>query len=332
MAGQLTAFDIGESMVKIVSVSGGQVKKGVCAQMPDNLVSDGVILFNDAMADTLKATLSSAGMGKGKSAVILPDRLVFSRNVAVPPMTEAQLRYNLPFEFKDYLTQEKSQYYFDYSVQEILKEGEEPKEMRLFACATLKQTIEQYRTVLRLAGCKLVNAIPEEVAYGSLVARYIEGRPEEADLDYCLVDVGYRGLRMYIYRGSEFRNRRTVDLGLYDLEREISESRGVDIHVAHTHLMTDYQQAQTLDASQELYNRMAVEIMKSVNFYNYNNRDRSLHRICLCGGGGAILPLREAIARMTDLEIMPVSDMIPGADKLEEPWLYARAVGCALQK
>ena len=72
MAGQLTAFDIGESMVKIVSVSGGQVKKGVCAQMPDNLVSDGVIHFNDAMADTLKATLSSAGMGKGKSAVILP--------------------------------------------------------------------------------------------------------------------------------------------------------------------------------------------------------------------------------------------------------------------
>ena len=80
------------------------------------------------------------------------------------------------------------------------------------------------------------------------------------DLDYCLVDVGYRGVRMYIYRGSEFRNRRTVDLGLYDLEREISESRGVDIHVAHTHLMTDYQQAQTLDASQELYNRMAIEI------------------------------------------------------------------------
>ena len=136
MAGQLTAFDIGESMVKIVSVSGGQVKKGVCAQMPDNLVSDGVIHFNDAMADTLKATLSSAGMGKGKSAVILPDRLVFSRNVAVPPMTETQLRYNLPFEFKDYLTQEKSQYYFDYSVQEIVKEGEEPKQMRLFACAT----------------------------------------------------------------------------------------------------------------------------------------------------------------------------------------------------
>ena len=184
MAGQLTAFDIGESMVKIVSVSGGQVKKGVCAQMPDNLVSDGVIHFNDAMADTLKATLSSAGMGKGKSAVILPDRLVFSRNVAVPPMTETQLRYNLPFEFKDYLTQEKSQYYFDYSVQEIVKEGEEPKQMRLFACATLKQTVEQYRAVLRLAGCKLVNAIPEEVAYGSLVARYIEGRPEEAGLDY----------------------------------------------------------------------------------------------------------------------------------------------------
>ena len=332
MAGQLTAFDIGESMVKIVSVSGGQVKKAVCAQMPDNLVSDGVILFNDAMADTLKSTLASSGMGKGKAAVILPDRLVFARNVTVPPMTEAQLKYNLPFEFKDYLTQEKSQYYFDYSVQEIVKEGEEPKEMRLFACATLKETIEQYRTVFRLAGCKLVNAIPEEVAYGSLVARHIESHPEEGDQDYCLVDVGYRGLRMYIYRGSEFRNRRTVDLGLYNLEQEIADARGVDIHVAHTHLMTNYQDAQGLDASRELYNRMAVEIMKSVNFYNYNNRDRSLHRICLCCGGGAIAPLQEAITRMTDLEILPASALIPGADKLENPWIYARAVGCALQK
>ena len=29
---------------------------------------------------------------------------------------------------------------------------------------------------------------------------------------------------------------------------------------------------------------------------------------------------------------MNVAELIPGAEKLENPWIYARAVGCALQK
>ena len=168
MAGTITAFDIGESAVKIVTVSGGNVKKAACLELPDNLVSDGMVVYNDAMAEILRTAMSKGGISKGKAAVILPDRLVFARNVVVPPMTEAQLKYNLPFEFKDYLNQEKSRYYFDYSVQEIVSEAGEPREMRLFACATLKETIEHYRTLFRLAGCKLVNAIPEEVAFGSV--------------------------------------------------------------------------------------------------------------------------------------------------------------------
>ena len=168
MAGTTTAFDIGESAVKIVTVSGGNVKKAACLELPDNLVSDGMVVYNDAMAETLRTAMSKGGISKGKAAVILPDRLVFARNVVVPPMTEAQLKYNLPFEFKDYLNQEKSRYYFDYSVQEIVSEAGEPREMRLFACAALKETIEHYRTLFRLAGCKLVNAIPEEVAFGSV--------------------------------------------------------------------------------------------------------------------------------------------------------------------
>ena len=204
--------------------------------------------------------------------------------------------------------------------------------MRLFACATLKETIEHYRTLFRLAGCKLVNAIPEEVAFGSLVANYMDRHKGEEKQDFCLVDVGHRGLRMYIYRGSEFRNRRTVSLGLGDLEQVIADERGVDIHMAHTHLTTNYQDAQSMQQCQDIYNRMAVEIMKSVNFYNYNNRDQSLHRICLCGGGAGIAPLQEAISRTTDLELMNVAELIPSAEKMENPWIYARAVGCALQK
>ena len=65
MAGTITAFDIGESAVKIVTVSGENVKKAVCLELPDNLVSDGMVVFNDAMAETLRTAMSKGGISKG---------------------------------------------------------------------------------------------------------------------------------------------------------------------------------------------------------------------------------------------------------------------------
>ena len=245
-------------------------------------------------------------------------------------MTDGQLEYNLPFEFKDYLSQEKSQYYFDYAVQNIFKDEKgEPEQMELFACATLKTTIEAYRAMFHRAGYKLKVAKPEECAFGNLARAHAE-KIGNAQEDLCIVDIGHRGIRMYIYRNGNFRTRRAVDLGLWDLEQQIAAERGVDPHMAHTHLLGDYQQALSQESSLDLYNRMAIEIMKAVNFYNYNNREQTLQSVYLCGGGAAIVPLRETITRVTGLELMDIAQLLPGGEHLENPWLYARAVGCGL--
>ena len=146
MPNNITSFDIGESQVKVVTLSGGSVKKAVALELPDNVVSGGTVLSMDALADFLKEKLRASGPIKKDAAVILPDSLVFARNITVPPMTDAQLSYNLPFEFKDYLNQEKSRYYFDYAVQGTEKdESGEVTGLRLFACAALKKTIEDFR-------------------------------------------------------------------------------------------------------------------------------------------------------------------------------------------
>ncbi len=329
MAGQYVAFDIGEAQVKIVSFAGGKVKKAVSEELPDRLVAGGEILSMDAMGDFLKEVARKNGIGRGTAGVILPGSLVFTRNVTVPPMTDAQLAYNLPFEFKDYLTEEKSKYFFDYAVDSVKKKASgDPEEMDLFACATLKHTIEEYREMFRRAGFRLRCAIPEEAAYAAMLENYGKAHPDSADR--CIADIGHRGTRLYMYRGSRFRTKRTVELGLFDLEQKISDEKGVDIHMAHTHLMTDYQDVLSEDSSRELYNRMAVEIMKAVNFYNYNNREQSLREIYLCGGGTAVAPLQEAIRQVTDLDVHPVTELLPDTGS-EEPWLFARAVGCGLE-
>ena len=330
MPKNITAFDIGESQVKVVTLAGGTVKRAEAMELPDNVVSGGTIVSMDALADFLKEKLKSGKLTRGNAGVVLPDRLVFRRNVTVPPMTEGQLDYNLPFEFKDYLNQEKSRYYFDYAVQGVKRnEAGEPEEMELFACATLKSTIEDYRNMFHRAGFKLKEAVPEECAFGNL-ARAHARKYAGSDGDLCIVDLGHKGIRMYIYRDGNFRTRRAVDLGLWDLEQAVVSERGVDPHMAHTHLLSDYQQAQTMDAAQDLYNRMAVEIMKAVNFYNYNNREQTLRGVYLCGGGTAVEPLKTTISRVTGLELLDIAELIPGGDGLENPWLFAKCVGCGL--
>ncbi len=325
MGEKLVAFDIGESQVKLVYYDGKQAKRAVCAPLPDNLVLNGEIISMDAMADFLRSVARQNSIPRTSCAVILPDSLVFTRNVDVPAMTDAQLAYNLPYEFKDYLRQEKSDYYFDYAVyDQVSDETGKMVELKLFACATLKKTIEEYRAMFRRAGFRLKVAIPEEVAYSAIMRTHTDYSG-----DTCFVDIGYSSTRMQFLRGDVFSTRRTINFGMRDLIASIADECNVDAHMAYEYLRSNYEGVVSAPASIAIYRNMAVEIMKAINFYNYNNREQMLSRIYLCGGGAAIAPLRDAIAETTNLEIRSASELLPMQTQIAEPLLFVKALGCA---
>ena len=135
----------------------------------------------DAMADFLRQAARDNGIPLTNAAVVLPSTEVFTRELTMPAMTEQQLRYNLPYEFRDFLTDEKSKYYFDYSMRDILRDQDGyPTEMTLLACAMLKETAERYRAMMRRAGFKLQVLTPSECAYAGVLAAYPPHRPAPA--------------------------------------------------------------------------------------------------------------------------------------------------------
>ena len=99
---KIVGFDIGESSVKLVYFAGADLKKAVTAELPDNMVSGSRILSMDAMADFLRQTAKSNGIPLTHAALVLPSTEVFTRELVMPAMTEQQLLYNLPYEFRDY--------------------------------------------------------------------------------------------------------------------------------------------------------------------------------------------------------------------------------------
>ena len=327
--GKLIGFDVGEDSVKMAYFAGRELKKAVAVETPDAMVAGGRILSMDAMADFLKDMAKGNGIPLAGAAMVVPSTEVYTRAVTVPAMTEQQLTYNLPYEFRDFLTEEKNKYFFDYSVRRIRNDEEgRPVEMELLACAMLKSAVEEYRAMFRRAGFKLKALVPAECAYASLLQNHGQRTGAERP-ETCIVDLGYRSSNLYIYHGHEFDSRREIDIGSAQLDQLIADHCDVDIHVARNYRKSNFNSVLTADYAKELYGRIAVEVVKAVNFYNYNNRDRELTDVCFCGGDGNIAPLLDTVAERTSLKLYPADELLAGVAAPEDPWTYLCAVGGA---
>ncbi len=328
MANRMVGFDIGQREVKMVYTVKGQIKKAVSVPLPDNMVAEGVILSMDAMADFLRESAKANKIPLTNAAVILPESLVFARNAKLPVMTPGQLKFNLPYEFKDYLTLEKDKYFYDYSIYRKTEPEDAPagarEEMELFACAVLKSTIADYRAMFKRAGFKLKVAVPEEWAYVSLVqaAGLQEGTT-------CFVDLGHGKTQVHVVADGRSASKRSIPMGIHSVEECIAEEHNVDIHTARAYKQSDYEGVLGHEKCCKLYDKLGVEVLKTVNFYNYSHRDVAVQAVCLCGGGAAIPHLTDSIKNVTNLEITSPGTLMP---QLEGREVYLKAYGCAVSR
>ena len=325
----ILGFDIGACELKIAQWDGSAVRRTIIAQMPDNLVKGGAIISYAAMADFIKETAKENRLAGRDCAVILPASHAFLRRVSVPAMTVEQLQVNLPYEFRDYLTMSKDKYFYDYAVNSLDQDEEgNPSSLDLTAAAVPKEVIEEYRDMFRRAGFRLRTAIPVECAYSNLLRLHgdTEGR------EFSFLDLGHTAARLHIFTGTRFEATRIIDIGLSSVDDAIADAMGVDEHLARAYKHADHQGAQALESAVNVYNAIALDFRKAVNFYGFNNRESNLRDAWCCGGGIHISALRDAIGQAVELAIHDVSELLPpAAEGAEELSACAAAIGAAIQ-
>lgn len=326
-------IDIGERALKLAVCKDGQVRRVITREAPDNLVSDDRILSPEVAADFLKETSRQEKVKIQGGAVVLPASAVFTRTIEVPAMSHEHLMLNLPYEFRDFITQEKDKYFYDYVVLDRQdNEAGKPEQYELMGAATLKETIHEYIQMCRRAGFKLVTAIPEELAYLNIIRRY-QKQPgvSDSDREYCFIDIGHNAVKLHIFRGIKHQATRVIDYGVRFLDTAISEAHGVDIHIAHTYKMTNHNDELTSEISQSFYSTVTLEIMRAMNFYRFNSPESNLQDVYLCGGGSKIQPLVELIREELQMNIQPLGALLSLAGSMEHVDLCHLAVGVALQ-
>lgn len=326
----MLGFDFGSHELKIVQMgSDNAVLKAFSAELPENYVSDGKIVYFDAMADFIKETLKGNGFSGKDVACVLPEGASFIRHVDVPYMTPDKLVINLPYEFKDFLTADKTKYYYSYTINEVKNDEEgNPSEMDIIAGATFKETIEEYRAMFSKAGLKLKYAAPAEIAFSNI----IKAKGDYEDREFCILDLGHVSTRLDFYKGCIFDASRSIEVGLVQLDKLISSEEGIDEHLAHSYKESNHKDVLSSEAAQDIYQTIAGDVRKSINFYGLNHRDSELTDVFVGGGGGGVKQLLSVLEEQLDgIRLHNISGLFPSVQcECDNPGLFAGAVGAVI--
>lgn len=322
MAKTRLGFDLGSSSMKIALVRDGAVSRLESVRLPENMIdSNGAVTLPHAFIQFLRQTRRELSLPRAAAALVLPASQVICRMVTMPRMTAGQLAMNLPYEFSDFIQGGPEQYHCDYALCRPVSEEEE-NAMPMMAAVASKNILTSYYRMFTQAGISLKIVLPQEMALIQLVQRRQEGK------EFCFVDLGHLSTRITVVRGDRIQATRQIALGGRNMDMLIADELGIDAFLAGTYKMENYQDIQSGRGVAEVCDRIAVEILKVINFYQFTYRSSELEGIYLAGGGAGIPALREAVSGMVGLELLDPGELLDAPEQETAAGIFA--AGAAL--
>ena len=327
MAKTRLGFDIGSNSMKVAVRKGGDLRVEE-VRLPENMVDEaGNITLPHAFTQFLKQQKKELALPRGKASLVLPPSQVICRLVTMPKMTTDQLIMNLPYEFADFVQGAADQYFCDYALctptEEESESGSEEENgepgVPMMAAAAAKQTLAEYVSMFARAGIKLKTILPQEMALINLVKNR---KPDGAE-EFCFVDLGQQATRITVVWRDRVQATRQIGLGGRNMDLAAADRFGVDPFLANTYKYGNYQGIQSSAVVTDVCDRIAVEILKVINFYQFTYRNSNLEGIYLVGGGSAMPYLRKSIEDTVGLSLLSPGDLLPGTRERAADGIFA---------
>lgn len=321
-----TGFDIGNHAIHIAVNKGGKIIRSVSERLPEGLVQNGRITSIEAMTDVLKELKRKHKLRVRNASVVLPSGQCYCRRFTVAAETKEQLKFNLPYGFHDFITDDKRNYFFDCAVIEAKKNENDITELDVLGAAARKDVVAEYITMFRKAGFALKTIVPDEIAFTNLIRKSDVG-----EHGHGILDIGNNAVRLYLFNGERFENLRVTDFGCNALDRIIGEHFGVDgKFITATYRETNFENVNDLAECRNVYASIAIEVRKAINFFRFNGGGSIEHLHC-CGGGVKNAVLMEVLRSSLPLNLSDMNEFFDDLnDNVDYP-LVAAAIGATMQ-
>ena len=303
----ILGISVSHGILSMTLMKNGHIKQSVHDEIPDNIVDGVRILASHLFSDFIRDKLSEHGIKCRNAAYVIADEDVFKRIIRLPDVDDAQIRLNIPFEFRDYIRGELKNYAFDYVKR---RHGEEDGDhIRILAYAVAISKIEEIREILDDAGLRLMKLVPEASIFEALLNSLED--EEEVNKERCILDIGKGSIRILIFKNGEYKLSHPIDGGEAQIIRCIADEHGVDMHLAETYYRTNYQNCNDAQTVQNAAKDISIDVMRGLNFYEISDMKSRLNDVVVCGTGARSDILIDILKTRIDKKVISMDELFP---------------------
>jgi type IV pilus assembly protein PilM len=325
----ILGIDIGSSLVKLVQLKQHNNAYSLLnlglMPMPPEAIVDNALMDSSSIVETLKNLLKSLNIRDKEAASSIAGNSVIIRKISLPYMPPEELEDQIQWEAEQYIPFDINDVNIDFQL--LAQEDLDSSKMSILLVASKKDIINDYITVFNEAGIKLMVMDVDSFALQNAFEVNYDPAPDEV---YALINIGASVMNLNIVRGGVSLFTRDVQMGGNLYTEEIQKQFALTFDEAERVKLSG--ESPELERLQDVMGRinetLAIEIRRSLDFYNSNAGDGKLAKVYLSGGCSKVPMLPEAVAERLSLpvELFNPFNKIKFSEKDFDPE-YLQAIG-----
>lgn len=326
---EIVGIDIGSSSVKLVQLKeqkgGWQLVNIGIQPLPPEAIVDNTLMDSSSVIEAVKGLMKGLSVKVKDVACSISGNTVIIRKIKLPAMTPEELEDQIQWEAEQYIPFDINDVNIDFQILE--PDEDDPSRMNVLLVASKKEIINDYVNVFAETGLKLVIVDVDSFAVQNAFELNYETDPEEV---VALINVGASILNLNIVRGGSSLFTRDVQVGGNLFTEEIQKQFALSSEEAEQVKITgEYpDKAKLKDVIARVNETLAVEMRRSLDFYNTTANEGRIARVYLSGGAAKSSMLAEAVQNKlgVPVEMLDPLAKITCSEKEFDPE-YLREIG-----
>ncbi len=267
-----------------------------------------IAAFSKEQIAQYKAMCKRAGLTLVK---LVPDVLALQQ-VVLPPEDAAERRKRLAGEEKQRAAQIREEQRQQQKQQRALEK--EKRRGKLSVDELSRRAAEEAKA----HGIHTEEPVlQQDTAQSTDNTQQTEFRTASQSKDYAVLCMGYSRMQLHFFSGGAYEITRNLTASEKSLCEAIAEEKGVDVHIAQVMLDANQNGIAESELVTDQIQTLATEVMRVMNFYNYNNPRNSIDCIYYCGRAAHPV-FAEHIQESVDLPVRPLTELLPDGVNLQK--------------
>jgi type IV pilus assembly protein PilM len=304
MKKEIIGIDIGSSSIKLVQVKeqkGSFTLQNVgILPLPLEAIVDNTLMDSSAIVETIKKLVKSLNIRVKDAACSVSGNSVIIRKISLPAMPPEELEDQIHWEAEQYIPFDINDVNIDFQI--LASDQNDPSKMEVLLVASKKEIINDYLAVFSEAGINLAVVDVDSFAIQNAFELNYDIGPDNV---VALINIGASIMNLNIVKNDISLFTRDVQMGGNLYTEEIQKQFGVSSEEAERIKISGESpdQAKLQDTVSRVNETLAMEMRRSLDFYNTTAGEGKISNVYISGGAAKTPMLVEAVQQRLGLPV-----------------------------